>query len=282
MRTSSSNIVKKTVVYLVVIGTALFFLLPFIWMVSTSLKTPTQVWTFPPEWIPKPPTLKTYSGIWAMAPIHLFLANSFVVTGLSIAGMVVSCSLVAFGFARLRFRGRNILFIILLGSMILPPQIYMIPQYLFFSFLGWVDTFKPLYVPFWFAAYLGPFYIFLLRQFFLTIPRELDEAALIDGCSWFGIYARIILPLSKPALIAAVIFCFTWTWNDFLKPLIYLSSRENYTITLGLRYFQSQYGMRYIRELMTASTISAIPTLILFFFFQKYFVEGISLRAVKK
>ena len=167
-------------------------------------------------------------------------------------------------------------------DLTLPPQIYMIPQYLFFSFLGWVGTFKPLYVPYWLAGYLGPFYIFLLRQFFLTIPRELDDAALIDGCSWFSIYARIMLPLAKPAFIAAIIFCFTWTWNDFLTPLIYLNSREKYTITLGLRYFQSQYGLRYIRELMTASTISALPTLLLFFFFQKYFVEGISLQAIKK
>ncbi len=282
MKRASLDITKKFIIYIVLIGAGLFFLLPFIWMISTSLKTPKQVWTFPPEWIPNPPSLETYSKIWKMAPIHLFLVNSFIVTGLTIVGMVVSCSLVAFGFARLKFRGRDLLFIILLGSMILPPQIYMIPQYLFFSFLGWVGTFKPLYVPYWLAGYLGPFYIFLLRQFFLTIPRELDDAALIDGCSWFSIYARIMLPLAKPALIAAIIFCFTWTWNDFLTPLIYLNSREKYTITLGLRYFQSQYGLRYIRELMTASTISALPTLLLFFFFQKYFVEGISLQAIKK
>lgn len=217
-----------------------------------------------------------------MAPILLFIRNSFIVTGLTVVGTVLSCSMVAFGFARLRFRGRDILFVILLSSMILPPQIYMIPQYLFFTFLGWVDTFKPLYVPYWFAAYLGPFYIFLLRQFFLTIPSELDDAARIDGCSWFGIYTRIMLPLIKPALIVTVIFSFTWTWNDFLTPLIYLGAREKYTLTLGLRYFQSQYGMRYIRELMATSAISVVPTLILFFLCQKYFVKGISISGVKK
>lgn len=282
MKRSDTNVVRKLLIYLFLSGTALFFLLPFIWMMSTSLKTPAQVWTYPPEWIPRPPSLRSYFEIWTMAPIHLFLINSFIVTGLTIVGMVLSCSMVAFGFARLRFRGRNILFVILLSSMILPPQIYMIPQYLFFTFLGWVDTFKPLYVPYWFAAYLGPFYIFLLRQFFLTIPWELDDAARIDGCSWFGIYTRIMLPLIKPALIAAVIFCFTWTWNDFLTPLIYLGIREKYTLTLGLRYFQSQYGMRYIRELMATSTISALPTLVLFFFCQRYFVEGISISGVKK
>lgn len=260
----------------------MFFLLPFIWMISTSLKTPAQVWTYPPEWIPRPPSLRSYFEIWTMAPILLFIRNSFIVTGLTVVGTVLSCSMVAFGFARLRFRGRDILFVILLSSMILPPQIYMIPQYLFFTFLGWVDTFKPLYVPYWFAAYLGPFYIFLLRQFFLTIPSELDDAARIDGCSWFGIYTRIMLPLIKPALIVTVIFSFTWTWNDFLTPLIYLGAREKYTLTLGLRYFQSQYGMRYIRELMATSAISVIPTLILFFLCQKYFVKGISISGVKK
>jgi len=282
VKKSSINTIKKFFVYIFLAGTAWFFLLPFIWMLSTSLKTPAQIWTYPPEWIPHPPSIKTYFKIWTMAPVHLFLINSFTVTGLTIAGMILSCSMVAFGFARLRFRGRNFLFIILLSSMILPPQVYVIPQYLFFTFLGWVNTFKPLYVPYWFAAYLGPFYIFLLRQFFLTIPRELDDAARIDGCGWFGIYTRIMLPLIKPALIATVIFCFTWTWNDFFTPLIYLGSREKYTMVLGLRYFQSQYGMRYIRELMATSIISALPTLILFFFCQRYFVEGISLSGVKK
>ena len=282
MKRSDINIVRKLLIYLFLSGTALFFLLPFIWMMSTSLKTPAQVWTYPPEWIPRPPSLRSYFEIWTMAPILLFIKNSFIVTGLTVVGMVLSCSMVAFGFARLRFRGRDILFVILLGSMILPPQIYMIPQYLFFTFLGWVDTFKPLYVPYWFAAYLGPFYIFLLRQFLLTIPSELDDAARIDGCSWFGIYTRIMLPLIKPALIVTVIFCFTWTWNDFLTPLIYLGAREKYTLTLGLRYFQSQYGMRYIRELMATSSISVVPTLVLFFLCQKYFVKGISISGVKK
>jgi len=282
VKRSDVNIVRKLLIYLFLSGTALFFLLPFIWMMSTSLKTPAQVWTYPPEWIPRPPSLRSYFEIWTMAPILLFIKNSFIVTGLTVVGMVLSCSMVAFGFARLRFRGRDILFVILLGSMILPPQIYMIPQYLFFTFLGWVDTFKPLYVPYWFAAYLGPFYIFLLRQFLLTIPSELDDAARIDGCSWFGIYRRIMLPLIKPALIVTVIFSFTWTWNDFLTPLIYLGAREKYTLTLGLRYFQSQYGMRYIRELMATSTISIVPTLVLFFLCQKYFVKGISISGVKK
>ncbi len=279
MKRSARNIVRKLLIYLFLAGTALFFLLPFIWMMSTSLKTSTQVWTYPPEWIPRPPSLRSYFEIWTMAPILLFIRNSFIVTGLTIVGMVLSCSMVAFGFARLRFRGRDILFVILLSSMILPPQIYMIPQYLFFTFLGWVDTFKPLWVPAWFG---WPFFIFLLRQFFLTIPRELDDAARIDGCSWFGIYRRIMLPLIKPALIVTVIFSFTWTWNDFLTPLIYLGAREKYTLTLGLRYFQSQYGMRYIRQLMATSTISAVPTLLLFFLCQKYFVKGISISGVKK
>lgn len=192
-------------------------------MISTSLKTPAQIWTYPPEWIPRPPSLRSYFEIWTMAPILLFIRNSFIVTGLTVVGTVLSCSMVAFGFARLRFRGRDILFVVLLGSMILPPQIYMIPQYLFFTFLGWVDTFKPLWVP-----------------------------------AWFGIYTRIMLPLIKPALIVTVIFSFTWTWNDFLTPLIYLGAREKYTLTLGLRYFQSQYGMRYIRQLMATSIIFSL------------------------
>ena len=226
-RTSVREISMKILVYIILSLGAIFFLFPFFWMVSTSLKPSTQVLLWPPKWIPEPIMWRNYLDAWQLAPTGLFFKNTFFYVITVTIGSVISCSLVAFGFARLRFRGRNILFFILLGTLMIPQQVVMIPRYILFSYLGWINTYKPLVIPAYFGA---PFFIFLLRQFLMTIPRELDDAAKIDGCGWLGIFWRITIPLEKPALGIIAIFSFTWTWNDFMNPLIYLNDIEKLSL----------------------------------------------------
>ncbi len=267
----------KIIAYVVISLGSIIFLLPFFWMISTSLKPSTQVYTFPPEWIPKPVLWSNYVDAWRILPSALFFKNTAIVAILYMIGVIISSSLIAFGFARTRFRGRDILFLVLLSTMMLPGQVTMIPIYLLFSRLGWIDSFKPLIIPGYFG---NPFFIFLLRQFFLTIPKELDDAAKIDGCGFLGIYSRVILPLSKPALAIVAVFSFTWTWSDFMGPLIYLNSLNKFTIALGLRAFQTQYAIKF-QPLMAMSTVALIPVLVLFFIAQKYLVQGITLTGMK-
>ena len=283
MRFSKSfrSAVSKIILHVIVLAGVVLFIIPFIWMVSTSLKPPDQVYTFPPEWIPKPFLWSNYTDTWAILPtasMTLFFKNTCIVTFFNLVGTVLSSSVVAFGFARLRFRGRNILFLVLLSTMMIPPQVTMVPLYVFFTRLGWVNTFKPLIVPFYFGR---PFSIFLLRQFFMTVPREIDDAAKIDGCSIFGLYWRIMLPLSKPALAMIGIFSFTYNWNNFLNPLIYLNSIEKFTIALGLRVLQDQWEEVAMGGLMAMSTVALLPMLIVFFLAQKYFIQGVTITGVK-
>jgi len=199
-------------------------------------------------------------------------------------GTAISSSLVAYGFARLRFRGRDLLFMLLLATMMLPPQVTMIPIYLLFSRFGWVNTFKPFVVPSFFVGnpFLGsPFFVFLLRQFFMTIPHDLDDAAKIDGCGYLDIFFRILLPQCKPALVTMILFAFTWTWNEFMGPLIYLNTFDKYTIVMGLRLFQGRFGQTHMHLLMALSIIAVLPVVILFLLAQKQFVEGITLTGMK-
>lgn len=270
--------IQRAVVFTLLVIGAVIFITPFVWMICTSLKPSTQVYTFPPEFIPRPVVWRNYLEVWKEAPVLSFVKNSVTVTVLTTLGTLLSSAIVAFGFARLQFPGKTVLFMILLSTMMLPPQVTMIPIYLLFSALGWINTFKPLVVP---AFFGNPFYIFLLRQFFMTIPRELDDAAKIDGCSYFGLLTRIILPLSKPALAAVVIFSITWTWNDFMGPLIYLNTVDKYTMVMGLRFFQNRFAQTSMQLLMALSVMSIIPMLIMFFFTQKHFVEGITLTGMK-
>lgn len=267
----------RVVIYTLLLAGATLFMIPFVWMLSTSLKEGTQVYTWPPVWIPNPVRFDNYSKAWALLPFTTFYLNTLQITALSIIGVVISCTLAAYGFARLRFRGRDFLFIILLSTMMLPGQVTMIPLYIWYSKLGWVNTNLPLIVP---AFFGNPFSIFLLRQFFMTIPHELDDAAKIDGCSFLGIYSRIILPLSKPAVGVVAIFAFTYNWNDFIHPLIYLQSIEQFTIALGLRLFQTNTSIE-MQSLMAMSIVALIPQLVVFFIAQRHFVQGVVLTGLK-
>jgi ABC-type glycerol-3-phosphate transport system permease component len=196
---------------------------------------------------------------------------------MTIIGVLFSCTLTAFGFARLKFPGRDLLFLILLGTMMLPYQVTMVPLYLIYSRLNWIDSYKPL----WVSSFFGwSFYIFLLRQFLMTIPKELEDAAKIDGCNYIGIYYKIMLPLIKPALATVSIFSFMGAWNDFIGPVIYLNSTEKLTLSIGLRLFQQQYG-GYFQMMMAAATFTTIPVIIVFIFAQKYFIQGIVLTGLK-
>ncbi len=274
----TGRVLSRIALYFVLILGACIVTIPFIWTVSTALKTPEQVYLLPPRWIPSPISFANFAKAWTALPFALFLRNTMFVTGMCLIGQLFSASLVAYGFARFKFTGKTALFYMLLGTMMLPGQVTMIPTFLIWRNFRLIDTFYPLIVP----AYLGggAFTIFLLRQFFMSIPRDLDEAAMIDGCSYFGIWWRIILPLSKPALTTVVIFSFLSHWDEFMGPLIYLQSMEKYTVSIGLRLFQDQYGAQ-LDLLMAASLIHILPCIILFFVAQRYFIKGIVMSGIK-
>lgn len=276
-RKQTKELMFKLFAYIILLTGSCVFFLPFFWMISTSLKIDTQIFLFPPKWIPNPVKWQNYYEVLSNTPFLIWLRNTTYVTALNVLGVFLSCPLVAYSFARLEWRGRNVCFIILISTMMLPPQVTMVPVYLLFKMLGWVETFKPLYI----RAFFGfPFYIFLLRQFFKTIPRELEEAAMIDGCTPYGIYWKIILPLVKPALATVIIFNFMASWNNFLGPLIYLHHPEMMTLALGLQYFEAAYEVDW-SLLMGAAVMMTAPIIAVFFFFQKYFVRGIVLTGIK-
>jgi ABC-type glycerol-3-phosphate transport system permease component len=250
---------------------------PIAWAVSTSLKEPGDIFLFPPTWLPNPIRWQNYVQALTTADFGRYFLNTAFITLVDIAAKVMSCSLVAFAFARLRWWGRDVLFMVMLSTLMLPQQVTLIPQFIVYRQLGWIDTFLPLIVPNLFG---GPFFTFLLRQFFLSIPTDLDDAARIDGCSSWSVYWRIILPLSRPALMMVAIFVFNVTWNDFFGPLIYLHNRNNYTISLGLQAFQTQAGPEW-HLIMAASLVAMLPVLVLFFFGQRYFIQGVVFSGVK-
>lgn len=257
------------------------FAIPLLWMFSVSLQDLAGVFADPFKWIPDDLQWRNYIDAVTLLPFGRYLLNTTVITICVLIGTVLSSSLVAFGFSRLRFRGRNKLFTLCIATMMLPGQVTMIPLYVGFAEIGWVDTFLPLIVPAFFGS---PFYIFLLRQFFLTIPREYDEAALLDGASTLRIYWSIILPLAKPALATVTLFAFLGTWNDFFNPLIYLNSPENATLTLGLNMMKTQVigtGVTQWHLLMAASLLVMLPNITLFFFMQKHFLKGIQMGGLK-
>jgi multiple sugar transport system permease protein len=257
---------------------AVVFVVPFLWVVITSLKGNEQIFVVPPEWIPKEFHFENYAKIFERMPFLQYLRNSLFVTGLSIVGVVGSSSLVAYAFACLRWPGRNALFVVILVTMMLPMQVTMIPVFVLFKEMGWLNSFKPLIVPAFFGG--GAFNIFLLRQFFLGVPRELADAARIDGCSEFRIYWNIMLPLARPALATVAILTFMFSWNDFLGPLIYLSDSLKGTLALGLSMFVGQYATEWAL-LMAASVLMMIPMILLFFFFQRYFIQGFTMSGIK-
>lgn len=260
---------------LVLLG--LLFALPFYWLVSTALKPDEQLFQMPPAWIPNPPKWENFPKALTYIPFAQYTWNTLKIAGLNVLGIVISCSLVAYSLAKIPWRGRNLLFLSLLATMILPAQVTMIPTFAIFKTLGWIGTVLPLTVPSFFGS---AFSIFLLRQFFLTIPNELSDAARIDGCSEFDIYRRIIMPLSKPALATVGLFTFIGSWNDFLGPLMYLTDERTYTLSLGLQRFVSQHGAEW-SLLMAASTVMTLPIIILFFFAQRTFIQGVTLTGIK-
>lgn len=267
----------NTIQYALLIIGAIISTFPLVWMISTSLKEKGLEFAFPPELIPHPTMWSNYVAIWSLAPFGVYFRNSAAVTGLATFGTVLSASLVAYGFARLRFFGRDFWFIVLVSTMMLPDIVTLIPRFILFRTLGWYDTLLPLIVPSWFGG--GAFYVFLIRQYYLTLPFELEEAARVDGAGTLRIYAQIMLPLIGPALAAVAIFAFVSNWNDFLGPLIYTQSPQYRTLALGLRSFLGQYVSQW-NDLMVGSTLMLLPVLVLFFAAQKYFIRGVALTGL--
>jgi ABC-type glycerol-3-phosphate transport system permease component len=264
--------------YLLLAGAALLFLAPLYWMIATSLKPEYEVFARPPVWWPSPPRWQNYVEALTTLPFGRYGINTLIIAVFSVIGYTLSCTVVAYGFARLRAPGKNFLFVVLLATLMLPYPVVMIPQYVIFSELDLVNTFWPLILP----AFLGsPFYIFLLRQFFLQIPPDLEDAARIDGASIAQIIWFVMFPLARPAMAAVAIFSFQFAWNDFLAPLIYLQDQSKYTLMLGLSFFRSSFQVNWA-YLMAASLTIALPVIILFFIAQREFVEGITLGGIKQ
>ena len=273
-----SQVAIRTAATILATAGAIVIMVPVLWMVSTSLKTLGQTLIFPPKWIPEPVVWQNYPQALTFLPFHIFAKNTLIYTSLTVFGETLASGVVAFAFARLRARGRDLLFLLVLSTMMVPQQVTMIPQYILFTRLNWTNSLKPLIIPAFFGS---PYLIFLLRQFFRTIPRDMDDAARIDGCGWLGTYWRVIAPMSTPALTTVAILSFMWHWNDFLGPLIYINTKENYTISLGLSRFTAQYGATPWNLLMAASLVTVLPCVLLYFFMQRYFIQGIVISGVK-
>ncbi len=264
---------KVAAIYAILLLGAVLVFFPFAWTISTSLKTEQQTLAYPPTWVPDPVQWENYPDALTARPFGRYYVNTTIITTLSVIGQVLSSAVVAYGFARFRFPGRGFIFLVLLSTLMIPFHMLIIPRFILFRYLGWLDTFLPLIVPNFFG---GAFSIFLLRQYFLTIPLDLDEAAKMDGASAFQIFMRIILPLARPALGAVAVFEFVSTWNDFLGPLIYLSSDRNYTVSIGLAAFRNDYFTAW-HLFMAASAVAMLAPLIVFFLAQRYFISGVAL-----
>ena len=272
----------RLVLYALVIILSIIFIFPFFWTVMSSLKTPQEMTTFPPTWVPEIPQWRNYNTVLDTVPFVRWTYNSLFVVTLSTIGTVLSASFVAYSFARFEYRGRDILFVITLATLMIPAQVTLIPQFVLFHKLGWINTLYPLWVPHWFGG--GAFAIFLIRQFIMALPRELDEAALIDGASYVRIFWQILLPLCKPIIATIAVISFIASWNDFVNPLIYLQLPEKFTLAVGLNYFKTlpEVGGEPTQHLlMAASVMIIIPVIALFFATQRYFVQGIVLSGIK-
>ncbi len=278
--------IRKLILHAMLVAGSVVFSIPFVWLLTTAFKSDAEMAAFPPIWIPG--KFLTWPIIWdtlwisfdralKYIPYWNLMFNSAYIAAMNIIGELLSCSLVAYGFSRVRFRGRDVLFVLVLSTMMLPGQVTMIPVFLIYDWLGWYNTYKPL----WFRAFTGnAFYIFLLRQFMLTIPRDLEDAAKIDGCGHFRIYTTIIIPLIKPALATIAIFTFMGSWNEFMGPLIYITDMDKMPLSLGLQMFRGAHGTEW-GPLMAASLIMIVPVIVLFFSAQKYFIQGVTLTGMK-
>lgn len=287
-RKSSRSLLANGLAGVVLVAGALVLVAPFLWMLSTALKDFESAVAFPPRWIPRPVFWSNFAEAWAYLPFTLYLRNTLITSVVPLVGVVFTSSLVAYGFSRVRWRGRDFVFMLCLATMMLPPQVTLVPLFVLFQKLRWIDTFYPLVVPSYFGAGAGgAFYIFLLKQFFATIPMDLEDAARIDGCNSARTWFTIIMPLAKPGLATVAIFGFVRGWDDFMGPLIYLSSESKRTLVLGLAMFQQMSGIggmsagASINLLMAASVLVTLPPLILFAAAQRYFIQGIVLTGLK-
>jgi multiple sugar transport system permease protein len=273
------EIIRKVVVYGLLIFLSGVFLFPLFWMITTALKTESQIFLWPPQWLPNPVQWSNFGEALGnpLLPFGRYVVNTLIIEAGVLSGRLISCTLVAYGFARMRAPGKNILFTILLATLMLPRAAILIPEYILFNQFGWINTFLPLIVPAWFGE---AYAIFLMRQFFMTIPVELEEAARIDGATTLQIIWKLIVPLSVPVLSVIAILTFKDNWNDFLHPLLYLSDPNKYTVSVGLAYFNGQYDVK-MNLLMAASVTMMLPIVVLFVFAQRAFVEGISLTGLK-
>ncbi|MCU0315671.1 MAG: carbohydrate ABC transporter permease [Fimbriimonadaceae bacterium] len=281
----NQRIASVATIHIILIILSAIFLLPLAWMISTSLKPTEETLLSPPTWIPSRILIENFGKAWnynadtlGYVPFLVYGRNTIIICFLVVAGTVISNSIVGYSFARLKWPGRDLAFALTLATMMIPFPILMVPLFGLFKELGWIGTFRPLWVGSFFA---GAFNIFLLRQFFRTIPFELSEAAKLDGCSEWNIFTQVILPLAKPALAVVALFSFLGTWNDFLGPLLYLQSQETFTLALGLRSYQSQNGGTDWNLVMAASCMVIAPVIILFFFAQKTFIQGIAATGLK-
>jgi ABC-type glycerol-3-phosphate transport system permease component len=263
----------------VIVAGAVVVAFPFYWQLATSLKAPEDIHRWPPTWLPWPPRFDNYIDLASVVPLLTYLKNSLLVVGLVVLGTVLSCSLAAYGFARLRFPGRDVIFIVLISAMIMPSFATLIPQFILFQKIGWYNTLYPLIVP---AFFGNAFFIFLLRQFFLTISPELEDSARVDGAGFVRTLVYVILPLSKPALATVAIFSFVATWNDFFGPLIFLTDQQKFTLPMGLVFFQGNpHAPVQTHLLMAMAVLLAAPCIALYFFAQRMFIQGIAFTGLK-
>lgn len=273
----SKRVIRRILLYFTLAFLSLIFLVPLFWMLTSSLKEQGQVFAVPPVWIPNPWVWDNYPEAMRRAPLWLWLQNTSVITFVATIGGVFTASMVGYGFARMRFPGRDVLFILLLSTLMLPGHVTLIPRFIMFKEIGWNDSFLPLIVPSWFGG--GAANIFLVRQFYLTLPRDLDEAAKIDGCSNWGVWWRILVPLSAPVMVAIAIFSFLEHWNEFLNALIFLQSDFNKTLSIGLRMFINPYDASW-HITMAASMWLTVPVILVFFIGQRYFIRGIAMSGI--
>lgn len=276
-RVNRINIAK---ILVLTIG-AVIFLFPLYWMFVTSLKTLPEIAAFPPIWWPDSPRWANYAEAWNYLPFSVLTKNTVIISACVVVGSVLSASFVGYGFAHYAFPGRDVLFFLLLSTMMIPNMVKLIPLFMIFRNLGWLNTFQPLIVPSYFAT--EPFYVFLMRQFYRTIPNDMVEAARLDGCSELGIWWHIMLPLAKPGLVAVAIFSFQRVWNDFMNPLIYLNQLERKTLALGLYSIVGQMGesVQLWHYAMAIAVIMVAPMIIMFLVFQRYFVQGVVTTGIK-
>ena len=276
-RRTRLSIARSLGTHALLLTIGLIFLAPFLWMLSSSLKSNLEIFRSPPQVLPQPPVWSNYPNALTYIPFWRYAWNTFVISGASVVGTLFSCPIAAYAFARLRWRLRGFFFAACLTTLMLPFLATMVPLFVIFRQLNLIDTYWPLILP----AFGGsPLYIFLLRQFFFTIPRELSEAALIDGCTEFGIFCRVVLPLAKPALATVSLFTFLTNWRDFLAPLIFLQSNDLYTLSLGLQQYQSLHQTAWA-YLMAASVVFILPVAVVFLVAQRFFIQGIALSGLK-